>query len=285
MKLNELFVKEPVNEVFGGAGKALARKIGAALNPTEVGVGARDLEKKTNALTQNWMRYRGETKAIPNSANIEHWLKTKAGLDDPEIWSQAINEFSEENPSVGEKYKEVQPLDAAEISNFFNKLIQVRLMHPDTKFYSTAAPAAGTKATDTATPTKPNEWAIWDKSALKNQPASAAETFSGGPAHPVSARSSVRMRASDQEPVDDEQDHPLQPDALHVTPPTSTYSYTRTPASSTSASAEQSKHGNAGNVDWEAIRNRFPQTKTKPRVSVPMGSKPLYRVPAGSKKI
>src|SRR5882672_743386 len=140
MKLNELFYNQ-VDEAFGGLGSSIARKTAAAVNPTLAGKGARDLENGTNKLTKKWSMYRGQTKATPNAANIEHWVKNKLGLDDPEIWSQAVEEFSQEYPKAGVKYKDQEKLDINEVSNFLNKLLQVRWLNPNKRLWTTIKPS------------------------------------------------------------------------------------------------------------------------------------------------
>ena len=139
-----------LNELFGGMGSALARKTKAAINPTAAGQGARELEAKTNALTKNWMLYRGQSNVPQNGPAIRNWIKNKLGLDDPRIWTTAIKEYSKNYPKAAEKYLNDIALDNAEASNFFNTIIQARLRNPDTKFWQTTQKPAAKDVKDTA---------------------------------------------------------------------------------------------------------------------------------------
>ena len=314
MKLNELFSDNQLNEAFGGVGSAIARKMGAALDPTKSGEGARDLEKKTEALTKNWMTWRGQTKAVPNSANIEKWVKS-LGLDDPEIWAQAVDEYSEEYPKSARKYRELKPLDAAEISNFFNKLIQIRLLNPDRKLWTQKqnnTNAQGNTQSGQSNQTT-NSWSIWQKD--KNQKTNSKNGVVKNTDDEVLDIPHTTARKTDTTGINRIQrnvpqhpeDKPAPEEPAH---PNFSYSYNRKPYAAQTASPEVQKNtvqeptkpvaqtanvetgpGNAGNVNWDEIRKRFPEgKKTKPRISIPMGSnfvpdKPRYRVPAGSSKV
>jgi hypothetical protein len=257
MKLTELFQNNQVSEAFGDTMGAFARKTSAALNPTASGQGARDLENKTNKLTKNWMMYRGQTKAIPNASNIGHWVKTRLGLDDPEIWAQAVDEFSEEYPKAGVRYKNEEALNPTEISNFFNKLIQVRLMNPEKKLWSTTKSAV--KPVD---PVADNVQAPQNKktnrAAKNSQPVDTGADQVGLPQHPVYSQSAIHMHPDDPTDIPDSQSN-IAPKETNASTPTSKPEPTKSEGP-----------GNAGSVDWDAIRKRFPQ---KPRISIPMASK------------
>jgi hypothetical protein len=264
MKLKELFeaprLKDRSRFADAQRSPSFISKIKQAINPAGEAEkqGEKQLATKTNALLQRWSNYRGQTKAIPNAANVEHWVKDTLGLDDPEIWSQAVEEFSEENPEAGEKYKDQLNMDPKEISDFFSKLVQIRLMNPGVPLWKSRT-AAQAQASAKAAPAP-----IDAKKKVRDTGEMSAddEKKTGLPPHPVFAQSGIHME-------------PNTTTANKTAPATPTVTPAQAnnpginpkPENMNKPAMLPSDDQNA--VDWNKIRDRFPQ---KPRFKVPMAS-------------
>lgn len=244
MKLKELF-EAPSNPSF-------ISKIRRAIDPTAEG--KQNLAAKTNALVNLWSTYRGETNAVPNAANIEHWVKNNLGLDDPNIWAQAIEEFSEENPNAGQKYKEQVRMDPKDISKFFNKLVQIRLMNPNVKMYSqrNAANAAAAQADVTHTQNKKNAGPAPTTGAEE-------EKNTGLPQHPVFAQSGIHMNKTEPSKTPEKPNPtvPMTPEERTKAGQVNNPGVNPEPVNPNKPAMLKPDDKNA--VDWQKVRSRFPE--------------------------
>lgn len=272
MKLLELFEKEPTNEAFGGMASALARKAKAALTPTKVGAGARQMENDTKLQMDRWEKYKGETGVPANGPAIHKWISKVAGLDDDRIWDAAIKDYKKNFPAAAKKYLNDESLDRYEVLNLFYTLKKIRKQNPDVKLW-TKAPKG--KPEDQAEKDKIKPQFVDKKPKKKSEFADVGE---------LNIPHTTNNKTDDSPEVHQEWDNmiPMPPSSAQpMIGKSSTVrpAYFRNknssipPQPTPPAAPSTTAPGNAGNIDWEAIRKRFPDNKIKPRVSIPMGSK------------
>jgi hypothetical protein len=249
MKLKELF-EAPAARYSEPQSPSFISKIKRAMNPT--GEGRQKLSAKTDALVKKWSDYRGQTNAIPNAANIEHWVKKSLGLDDPNIWAQTIEEFSEENPSAGQKYKDQSRLDSKDISKFLNKLVQIRLMNPDVPLWTHRHTDA--QASTAAQSTQP----LNNKKNQTTTQTTSDEENTGLPQHPVYAQTGIHMQPKAAE-TPTHAATTENPPAAKPDPITKANNPMINPEPVNPNKPATLKPDDKNAVDWEKVRSRFPK--------------------------
>jgi hypothetical protein len=228
-------------------GSALARKTKAAINPAAAGKDARYVEKRTDTLTKNWNKYRSAENAVQNGPAIRNWIKYDLGLDDPQIWNLAIKEFRKNYPKSAEKYENDVALDNAETSNFFNTIIRARIAKPHTQFWGTQDGKEAKLAKDTAKNT------VKVKSAPKVKNDQPSE---------FNAPHTTANKTDDTPETQPEVQQPAVPGTFAPkpvqTPNAAATAQPNQTSTTDTAPSEEEPEKTTGNLDWDAIRKRFP---------------------------